>query len=343
MIGGLLAFAGVFFLVTPRAWAGGADETTQTLLGWTPDGQRFVVHRVSSMEGCGAVVIRDLVTGKTREIGGSPDACVLEAAKARTLRAVKALKLRLGSFTRPGWQARIRRIHHRVFFEVKSTAMARWRTLGSLGLIHCGTCTAKVNYLGVIWEPGGRAVALKIYYSRNYGDPNTNVTRSYHAFWLAPRTGLTRDQATWRQGRRRLGLTIRTTSTLFEGRATRYRPRNLLSGRAPWCEGAAGTGVGQRITYRFAVPVRIRGFRVQPGFHWTAALWKRNNRVKQLRVTLGDGRSKTVTFADARRTFTLALPPSRKRVRRATFEIRSVYPGESRKTDDTCITQIIPY
>lgn len=83
-------------------------------------------------------------------------------------------------------------------------------------------------------------------------------------------------------------LNIQASSTLKPGTAsgTRYDKKNLLD-RNPataWCEGEKGSGVGERITIRFAGEPVPAAMEIIPGYAKNEKVWQHNPRVARVRI-----------------------------------------------------------
>ncbi len=160
-------------------------------------------------------------------------------------------------------------------------------------------------------------------------------------------------------------VTIVASSELCQGKrcyaAKFVLPATKNPHELPWCEGAAGAGVGEWIEFRFARPERVDGFFIAPFYDKSRDTMFGNARVKVMEVITDDG-SFIVEFDDVapeetfREDAQFATPPywvfwtspdrdlkvgsSRHPIKTRTvrFAIREVFPGS--KHDDLCISQI---
>ena len=105
-----------------------------------------------------------------------------------------------------------------------------------------------------------------------------------------------------------------------------------------WVEGQQGNGVGEWITVEFETPRRVRSFVVQNGYQKSDDIFRKNNRVRQLRVLFSGGETHTFILEDKISSQLLAL-------RRPTqaywlkFVIDDVWEGN--KYTDTAITKLL--
>src|SRR5213076_1366220 len=69
---------------------------------------------------------------------------------------------------------------------------------------------------------------------------------------------------------------------------------------SPWCEGANGDGVGESITLGAKRPLPLYGILIRPGYwdYGDDKVWKKNNRVAALEITLNDEQTFTETIPD---------------------------------------------
>ena len=158
-----------------------------------------------------------------------------------------------------------------------------------------------------------------------------------------PKQGVKKDRAFANIDGGRVRIEIRTTSTLFEVNRTRYRPSNLFTKRSAWCEGAHGTGVGERITYYFHPPTRVMGFEIKGGFQANKRLFKINNRPRDIWIHTSNNTRQYVRLRNKRKKKTVQMKNGPETVRWVTFKIKSVYKGTSTKSNDTCITLLKPF
>lgn len=123
-----------------------------------------------------------------------------------------------------------------------------------------------------------------------------------------------------------------------------YVPDNAhdFSLRTAWAEGAAGNGIGQSITYRFAAggpPVTI--VEIHNGYMKTEKTWSDNARIKKLKLYINNKPYATLLLSDtkAMQRFTLGGEhQGRKKPLLLRFEIAEVYPGA--KYQDAALAEI---
>lgn len=105
-----------------------------------------------------------------------------------------------------------------------------------------------------------------------------------------------------------------------------------------WVEGKEDDGAEEWIKISFSYPIEISGVNVKPGY-FDDAFWEKNNRVKEIRLTVFENGNRQVyshTFADQ---MTLQTIPVKKTSANAILlEIVSVFPGT--EFNDTCIADI---
>ena len=124
-----------------------------------------------------------------------------------------------------------------------------------------------------------------------------------------------------------------------------YAAANLedLSLEHAWVEGAAGDGIGESVTYYFKHDSpRLNKIKVYNGYVKTAALWRANNRVKNLQLWVNGRPYAVLDLADSPALQTFNVPLLGHRADRQDlllrFEIIGVYPGT--KHHDTALTEI---
>ncbi len=160
------------------------------------------------------------------------------------------------------------------------------------------------------------------------------------------RTGVVFDWPDFDEG---LTFSVRASSALApEGRRT-YGAANVSDRRlaTAWAEGAAGTGVGERLTFRLdrADPgvdvdgMVIGGCDVVNGYARTEATWRANGRARDLLVLLNGRPVRRLTLADVRTPQQILWAPIPFSVGdELTLEIRSVYAGA--QYEDTALTEV---
>lgn len=144
---------------------------------------------------------------------------------------------------------------------------------------------------------------------------------------------------------------VSASSTLKpEGKAT-YEAEHLMDGKlkTAWSEGSEDVGVGTTITFKVGPPDTSRasfegGFQVFNGYGASAAVWKKNARVKKLKVSLNGKAFATVDLEDSLALQTVlqseSLPRPLKEGDALQFELVEVYPGTKYK--DTVLSELVP-
>ena len=109
----------------------------------------------------------------------------------------------------------------------------------------------------------------------------------------------------------------------------------------PWCEGAAGPGLGEWVQLDLPGEVEITRLEVSVGYDSSADLFSKNHRLKSARLILDDGQEIPWTFADRQglQDVALACAPGPCNVTSTLrLVIEEIYPGTT--YDDTCIGEI---
>lgn len=137
------------------------------------------------------------------------------------------------------------------------------------------------------------------------------------------------------------GVAYCASSMLAPIKANRYDPSMLFDGKeeTAWVEGHAEDGIGETVTLDFGRPRRLAGFEISNGYNKDQRVWSSNSRVRNLEITLSDGRSLTAEMKDARglATFEFASPVTTTSM---TLAIRDVYRGDRYR--DTAISELWP-
>jgi hypothetical protein len=115
--------------------------------------------------------------------------------------------------------------------------------------------------------------------------------------------------------------------------------REVLS---PWCEGANGDGVGESITLDVKRPLPLYGILIRPGYwdYGDDKVWKKNNRVAALEITLNDQQTFTETIPDEtfQEPYLIRVRDYTKPVNKIKLVIKGVHRGTQFR--DTCISLV---
>ena len=115
--------------------------------------------------------------------------------------------------------------------------------------------------------------------------------------------------------------------------------REVLS---PWCEGANGDGVGESITLDVKRPLPLYGILIRPGYwdYGDDKVWKKNNRVAALEITLNDEQTFTETIPDEmfQEPYLIRVRDYTKPVNKIKLVIKGVHRGTQFR--DTCISLV---
>ena len=119
-----------------------------------------------------------------------------------------------------------------------------------------------------------------------------------------------------------------------------YGPENLFEGpqSAAWVEGQAGQGIGEWITVEFESLRTVRSIVVRNGYQKSNDIFRKNNRVRQLRAVFSQGESQTLILPD-RFGSELVTLPSPVKAYWVKFIIEDVWAGN--KYTDTAITKLV--
>jgi hypothetical protein len=117
----------------------------------------------------------------------------------------------------------------------------------------------------------------------------------------------------------------------------RYTVDNLFDGKGDtaWAEGVDGPGIGEKLRMAWGEPLAVESLRITNGYAKSDAVFANNNRVKELKITLSNGKSWSVILADNGSPQTIPIDA---KVHSIDLEIESVYPGT--KYDDTCLSEV---
>ncbi len=143
---------------------------------------------------------------------------------------------------------------------------------------------------------------------------------------------------------------VTASSHLRAQGANTYGPGNAhdLGFKHAWVEGVDGYGIGEYLTYHFrAESPRITKIIVANGYVKSPGAWKKNSRVKKLKVYYNDQPLAILNLEDKIAEQTFEVPPIGHADRenftggkpwKLKFEILEVYKGD--KYDDTVIAEI---
>ena len=89
-----------------------------------------------------------------------------------------------------------------------------------------------------------------------------------------------------------------------------YGPENLFEGpqSAAWVEGQAGQGIGEWIAIEFDGMRTVRSITVRNGYQKSNDIFRKNNRVRQLRAVFSQGETQTLVVPDRFGSELLTLP-----------------------------------
>jgi hypothetical protein len=118
-----------------------------------------------------------------------------------------------------------------------------------------------------------------------------------------------------------------------------YGAQNLFNAStgAAWVEGRDGNGIGEWITVEFDGMRLVKSINVQNGYQKNNDIFRKNNRVRQLRAMFSQGESQTFTLRDRLGPELLTLPKPVKAYW-VKFVIEDVWAGN--KYTDTAITKL---
>src|SRR5438093_11734578 len=112
--------------------------------------------------------------------------------------------------------------------------------------------------------------------------------------------------------------------------------------QTPWAEGAKDDGIGQRITLNVKRPLPLYDTLIQPGYYEYGRedVWRKNNRVAALEITLNDEHTFTESIPDERfeDPYLIRVRDYTKPVSKIKLVIKGVYRGTQFR--DTCISLV---
>jgi len=110
----------------------------------------------------------------------------------------------------------------------------------------------------------------------------------------------------------------------------------------PWAEGAKDDGIGESITLDVKRPLPLYGILIRPGYYEYGRedVWRKNNRVAALEITLNDEHTFTESIPDERfeDPYLIRVRDYTKPVGKIKLVIKSVYRGTQFR--DTCISLV---
>lgn len=129
---------------------------------------------------------------------------------------------------------------------------------------------------------------------------------------------------------------VTASSTLADENNISYKVQNLKHRwNDVWSEGAAGSGIGETLTFKLDKPTVLSAISLQNGHFKSDRLFALNNRVRQLEVLINGTEKRLITVADMPVEKRYDLDYS-KPISSLKLTIKSVYKGS--KYDDTCIS-----
>jgi hypothetical protein len=135
------------------------------------------------------------------------------------------------------------------------------------------------------------------------------------------------------------------SSHLHSQSGNRYVVQNLFDGNTAtaWCEGAAGNGRGETITFEWSDAAPLQGLFITNGYTKSSDIWRKNNRIRDLVVTVWDHswsgpRTTTIRLHDSPLEEQVTLPWHAPSPVRLELRIGSVYRGS--KYQDTCVSEL---
>ncbi|MBN2401752.1 MAG: VWA domain-containing protein [Spirochaetes bacterium] len=118
-----------------------------------------------------------------------------------------------------------------------------------------------------------------------------------------------------------------------------YKPENVIDGNkyTAWSEGSNGNGIGEWLRFGFDSPKHIKAINIISGYAKTPDIFRKNNRVKKLKLIFSDGRYQIVNLKDTI-DFQKILVDRDKPTQFIILEIQDVYKGL--RYNDTCISEV---
>src|SRR6266481_10225374 len=137
------------------------------------------------------------------------------------------------------------------------------------------------------------------------------------------------------------------SSTLAPQGKRNYDVVNIMANperelQTPWVEGAKDDGIGESITLDVKRPLPLYGILILPGYYEYGRedVWRKNNRVAALEITLNDEHTFTENIPDERfeDPYLIRVRDYTKPVNKVKLVIKSVYRGTQFR--DTCISLV---
>ena len=131
---------------------------------------------------------------------------------------------------------------------------------------------------------------------------------------------------------------IKATTTLPEDNDGSYDVSNLQDNLkdTPWCEGTTGTGNGQKLTYTFDAPKKLKHFDMINGNGTDFKLFMAYGSVKSLQLTFDNGQSQSVVVKPSLMPQTQNIEP----VTTKTVTVELVDIKDGKTVEDTCISEL---
>ena len=136
-------------------------------------------------------------------------------------------------------------------------------------------------------------------------------------------------------------FTATASSTLAGGD---YKPDNInkwgadVASNSCWAEGVAGNGEGEWLEIAASVPVLLDTVQITNGLVASESLFRANNRIKKLDLSVNGGQPVPVQLPDRMDPFDIKLADTKQVVRTIRLTIREVYPGIKHR--DTCVSRL---
>lgn len=145
----------------------------------------------------------------------------------------------------------------------------------------------------------------------------------------------------------RMDYKATASSTLAPGKEFRYDAQLLAeddpdTGSSAWVEGVKGDGIGESVTLTLDKPAKVRRIGLVNGYAKNDAIYRKNNRVSKLDVSVNGGTSFSVDVPDERlgsEMFYFELPEATDAVSSVKLTIAGVYKGT--KYEDTALSDVV--